>query len=345
MYRRRRPPPAEVTFNFDSFLDLVANLCGIIIRLILVAWVGARAYHASMENTRQTPPDDAPLKAADDPLSRELLLARAELEKTRLRLLEQLKDIEKVQSKTQHVTLELASLTSKREQEELVGRALLEAEGDKSPSVSPPASPPAGPPLALADLKKHQEELLRQIKELDQMPLKNKVLRFRTPLSKPVATDELMFECRGGRVTFIDLPAFLLEIEHQVRDLQDQLERRGRAVAVTSSIGAFRLNYGVQRQGYLASVLFHRWVLEPITDNRGETFEQALKSGSSFRQALEGALPDHTVVTFWVYPDSFGLFRQLRDVLYHNGMEVAGRPLPTGVPIMGSSDGTASRGQ
>src|SRR5262245_43388676 len=44
MYRRRRRPEREIAFSFDSFLDLVANVVGIIIRLILVAWVGARTY-------------------------------------------------------------------------------------------------------------------------------------------------------------------------------------------------------------------------------------------------------------------------------------------------------------
>src|SRR5205823_864415 len=44
MYRRRRRPEKEIAFSFDSFLDLVANVVGIIIRLILVAWVGARTY-------------------------------------------------------------------------------------------------------------------------------------------------------------------------------------------------------------------------------------------------------------------------------------------------------------
>ena len=48
--RRRRPLKAKsIHFSFDSFLDLVTNVVGIIIRLILVSWVGARAYHASMQ--------------------------------------------------------------------------------------------------------------------------------------------------------------------------------------------------------------------------------------------------------------------------------------------------------
>ena len=50
MFRRRRPLKNEsIHFSFDSFLDLVTNVVGIIIRLILVTWVGARSYHASMQ--------------------------------------------------------------------------------------------------------------------------------------------------------------------------------------------------------------------------------------------------------------------------------------------------------
>ena len=40
---RRRRRSREIPFSFDSFLDVVANVVGIIIRLILVVWVGAPA--------------------------------------------------------------------------------------------------------------------------------------------------------------------------------------------------------------------------------------------------------------------------------------------------------------
>ena len=52
------------------------------------------------------------------------------------------------------------------------------------------------------------------------------------------------------------------------------------------------------------------WVLEPVVFNRGETLERALTPGSDFRQIIDSGVPQQTVVTFWVYPDSFGLFRQ-----------------------------------
>ena len=78
---------------------------------------------------------------------------------------------------------------------------------------------------------------------------------------------------------------------------------------------------------------------------RGETAERALVQGSDFRQLVDGIDPQQTVVTFWVYPDSFALFRRLRDFLYTRDVVVAGRPLPEGVPIASSRRGSVSRGQ
>jgi hypothetical protein len=55
--------------------------------------------------------------------------------------------------------------------------------------------------------------------------------------------------------------------------------------------------------------------------------------------------PQQTVVTFWVYPDSFALYRRVRDYLYEHDIVVAGRPLPEGIPITSSRRGSVSRGQ
>ncbi len=92
MYRRRRPQREKIFFSFDSFLDVVANVIGIIIRLILVAWVGARTYTASMQFSDDEAPAAAPSielaklpppKATDLPLYNKLELAKQELEEAR----------------------------------------------------------------------------------------------------------------------------------------------------------------------------------------------------------------------------------------------------------------------
>ena len=87
------------------------------------------------------------------------------------------------------------------------------------------------------------------------------------------------------------------------------------------------------------------WVVEPVFAQRGESLSTALAAGSEFRRLADTIDPNQTVVTFWVYPDSFEIFRALRDYLFERDIEVAGRPLPTEAPIAASRNGSRSRGQ
>ena len=70
---RRRRRQREIPFSFDSFLDVVANVCGIIIRLILVVWVGARSYNDFMAKPRPAQAIQAEQSAREltDPLQDE----------------------------------------------------------------------------------------------------------------------------------------------------------------------------------------------------------------------------------------------------------------------------------
>ena len=76
MSRRRRRERPE-SFSFDSFLDVVANVCGIIIKLILVAWAGARMYQGPTVS-KPFVPEEVPAAVAmaaedkPDPLEGEL---------------------------------------------------------------------------------------------------------------------------------------------------------------------------------------------------------------------------------------------------------------------------------
>jgi hypothetical protein len=64
--------------------------------------------------------------------------------------------------------------------------------------------------------------------------------------------------------------------------------------------------------------------VEPVSFDRGETVNQALSAGSNFRQIVDTLDGQVSVATFWVYEDSFAIFRELRDYLYERGLEVAG---------------------
>ena len=85
------------------------------------------------------------------------------------------------------------------------------------------------------------------------------------------------------------------------------------------------------------------WELEPIDPNRGETLEAALAPTSEFRRVVDHIEPRQAAVTLWVYPDSFPLFRRLRDYLYEHDVVVAGRPITAGTFIAASRRGRLAR--
>jgi hypothetical protein len=87
------------------------------------------------------------------------------------------------------------------------------------------------------------------------------------------------------------------------------------------------------------------WELIPEFDNRGETYESTRNPVSEFTRAVNRISPSHATITLWVYPDSFALYRRIRDDLVERGFSIAARPLPEGLAIRGSPMGTQSAAQ
>jgi hypothetical protein len=344
---RRHRPARDIPFTFDSFLDLVANVVGVIIRLILVVWVGARSYHA-VKDLPTPPPSPTPevvtLGAPPAPPRDQLDRQHAELTAAQARLLEEIRRLQQTQAEGGRTTAELQALAARRQQLEqeqaaLAGRL---AEGTQAAGAAA---------LSAAELRQRFERLTEELRGLEKLPSAKRVLRYRTPVSQEVRADELMFECRRGRVTFVPLQALTAEVERDIRDNKDPFrEQLRRGVPVERSVGPvgpFRMRYLLERQTSILSdhAELTSAELEPAVLERGEALARALAAGSDFRHIVDVLDPQYATVTFWVYPDSFPLYRALRDYLSDRGIEVAGRPLPEGEPIGFSKRGTRSRGQ
>lgn len=367
MYRRR-VKPREIQFSFDCFLDVVANICGIIIRLILVTSVGARAYHAGMEHQPvvtatataagaarpATAPAAAPLPPtalASDPLEAELARQRQALDEQQRLLMEELKRHQDLIASNEQQKLDLSRLVEfegklQDQAREVEGQAALKSKEGEALALS------------VGELKRRGQQLAQELKELEKLPPPGKVLKYRTPVSRPVHSEELHFECRGGRIAYIDLPAFLSEIRRSTEDVSARLKTQWEVENAVGPIGAFRLRYVMERErgpldggGGVPNPTgsfrygLSGWVVEPTTAIRGDDAKTALAANSEFRRLVDALDPEQTVITLWVYPDSFALYRQLRDYLHERNIEVAGRPLPMEMPIASSRKGTASRGQ
>jgi hypothetical protein len=352
---RRRRRTREIAFGFDSFLDVVANVVGIIIRLILVAWVGARSYSSLQTKPKPTEPvaeTNAEKSEPEDPLQRELAEHRRELAEAQARLLDKLRELQVIQEDQAQTQRELAALSVLRQRLDQERAAI-----DRTGASQGPARQAVA--LSLAEIRQRKQRLLEEIRALEKLPPARQALRYRTPVSRPLQAEELFFECRRGRIAFIDIAALLGEIGQAFRDKKDDLRTRWEVSDIAGPVGAFQVRYVVERQrepfGSLIGAApdpnanfsygVSRWEVEPVVAERGETAEAALALGSQFRQVVDRLDPLHTAVTLWVYPDSFEVFRRLRDYLYERDFQVAGRPLPDGMPIAGSRHGSISRGQ
>jgi hypothetical protein len=331
---RRRRPQREIPFSFDSFLDVVANVVGIILRLIIVAWAAGRSYHG--------PPPPAPpalptfdepvaLPEPTDPLTPELEEQRRELALAQARLLEETRKWEGVHERHSAAVDVMATLTSRRKEMENAAKAT-KADGVR-------------PALPLAEIAERSRHVADEIASLKQAPSAKQTLRYRTPVSQALQSEELMFECKAGRVSLIDVGALLDEVRQNVRSQQGGMPKSWDPGGITPPVGAFRLRYQLERQAADSRLSLSEWVVEPATADRGEPADVALAPGSAFRKVVDSLDPQQTAVTLWVYPDSFPLYRKLRDLLHERDMVVAGRPLPDGVPIRSTKHGSASRGQ
>ena len=118
--RRRLRQAREIPFSFDSFLDVVANVVGIIIRLILVVWVGARSYSSlQVLTTRPARPATASTaEAAADPLQQQLAQHREELAQAQARLLEQLRQLQQAKDDRGKVESRFATVSAQRQEVE-----------------------------------------------------------------------------------------------------------------------------------------------------------------------------------------------------------------------------------
>ena len=346
MLRRRRPLKNEaIHFSFDSFLDLVTNVVGIIIRLILVTWVGARSYHTGMQWIEGDAASQANQKPAakigDDPLATRIEASKRDLDDAKTKLLAQLKELDEIDEKAKSTNEQLVILVGRRTE--------LEKEKKKLESKGKICGVPVKEAnLSVAEVRQRSKDLLAELKRLEAMPVSRKQLKYHAPVSRIVQSEELNFECKYGRVTYIDMPAFMQEIKASVDEVKAEMRTRTRVERVAGPIGFYRLRYVFERSGSTidnGTFSLSSWEVEPINAERGETLQQAQAAKSEFRQLTDALDPRLTVVTFWVYSDSFELFRQLRDQLYDRGLDVAGRPLPPDSLIAASRNGTASRGQ
>jgi hypothetical protein len=351
---RRRRPKREIAFSFDSFLDVVANVVGIILRLILVAWIGGRAYKATLPTPDLAPVPEmseraAPAEPTDERMPM-LVRHKRELGAQQKALVGKEAERASMRSVVAQLRLDLKALSTKCQATETQAAATAEATKRQAKAAHSVG-------LSEAQLREQADRLRAEAERLRKSPVQRKEFRYRTPASGEVRPLELMFECKAGRVTPIDIDALNRLMRTDSKAQAEELRTRWQLTPTTAPVGAFRLRYTLEREptpggpveGPPGEGAFRytrtRWEAEAVEDVRGEPGDKALAEGSDFRATIDKLDKKTTLVTLWVYPDSFALYRQLRDYMHDRDIVVAGRPLADGAPITSSIQGLASRGQ
>mgnify|MGYP006273124159 CR=1 FL=1 len=312
----------------DSFLDVVSNIVGIMIILVMV--VGGRIQHIAVTAASSGGAADLEREVAD--LAATVASAESEIEDVQ----HQVRTVEAAASQAADGRLQLATAVSAAR----AGLAELERAADERRVNA------AREEVRREELEREIQAVERETESARYAPATTQeVLAFPTPIGRTVNGDEIHFRIAGGRIAYVPLEE-LFELAKQRTQRHSgpiaTLEARIESVGPTQD---FSLDYVIetkvdQARGQVL-VRSREWVVKPTTPSVGETVDDALASASRFRALLGRVRPD-TTITLWCYPDGFAAYRRVREELHRLGIATAGRPLPDGAPIGGSTEGSKS---
>lgn len=358
MTQSRHRSAGAVALGHDAFLDIVANLVGILI--ILVVILGSKT-HEVAEAIKEKSPSDTPAASGDlvndQPLTVEIVQQRIDdLETQNRRAMVALADSQRLEREIQRSDAQLAEIARQRGQlMDLINMAT-SAWDQKKQELDTKDVLRGQAEAKVVAAKKELDDLqqARSRVESSERPVVA-VSHLPTPMAKTVFGEELHFRLKGGRLAIVPIDRLVAEIQ---RNLQRSVPG-GRDGVIDSAVGpvqGFVARYEmeksremVNRGGQVATatrVQFVSMVLEPLSEPHGQPLGDVLATeGNMLDVELAGRSPDKTTVTVWVYPDSFGEFRRLKEHLYARGYATAARPLPMNRPIAGGPQGSKSIAQ
>jgi hypothetical protein len=202
---------------------------------------------------------------------------------------------------------------------------------------------------ALDDLGRQRVALLTQAAESEV------VENLPTPLAKTVTGEEIHLRLAERHVAVVPIEKLHEAAEEHFERNVWRLREQGAMEGSVGPIDGFRLRYRIRvsqvtvptRSGFEQSrpVVQEKYEYVPVSLPIGEPVDQAVLANSNLLQTLRRMSPANTTVTIWTYPDSFEEFRQLKKALFDLGFAAAGRPLPAGEVITASPSGTRSAAQ
>ena len=347
MPRRATIDPVENSGN-DSFLDIVANLVGILVILIMVLGVRARnAWHTAAETTRAVATSAVPRPEPNIALQKQVAAKSTEVE-----LLQQ--DAHRLDAKAKQLAYQAQVKQAQRNELQLLVAAAEAELAEKTDKLDQNQRARLVSHQAVVDAQAELSKLQSQLQALEvASETQPQVLHHHpTPLARTVFGREEHFRLDGRRLVYVPLNQIVDELRSDAEDKLWKLEGTNAITEVLGPFGGFRVKYTVHRRQRMVDTLqgtmlqktieLQRFTLIPVAEELGVPIAQAMAEGSDMRKFLATLDPEDTTITVWTYPDSFEDYRQFKETLRQMGFTSAARPLPHGHPIGGSPDGSRS---
>lgn len=386
----RRAQSKELEFGSDSFLDVVCNIVGILIILIVVVTVKVERQPKGSVVAAVDPvaaevspvlPDTvaliaeqqqvlAELQAAEQTIADEIGALQSESDTTDQAVQRVLEEQEMAKARRENEQLKTSQIRQKQttlesDREAIAARvAVLQTAVEfrsRNALELGEAIATAADSNQIVDeqLRTATVETLRLQEVLEQTQRAaapaDRLEHRLSPVTKSVEKDELHFRIANGRISQIPIDELLERLKAQVLARRSTVMRFNQFEGTVGPVLGYNMTYVVEKEGpstleALQSgdgrmrINVSRWTITPDTTLADESIDESLKPGSRYRQSVETAAPD-SVVTIWIYSDSFAGFAAVREVAHRLQLRVAARPLPMGTPIVGSPNGSRSTAQ
>ena len=339
IFRRRN---SNDTGGDDAFLDIVANLVGVLIILVVVvgAKAGSKIHEIAIsevdqqELTSLREDHEAALYHA-----RKLLKDNHQLE-NKILYEQRLRDVRNSERNQLLVQIEEArqQMESQKQKLTVSHREVIEQAEQ------------------LATLKSEYRDLDSQYTSLQSVASKDETIEhYPTPIAKTVFSDEIHFRLRNGRLVYVPMNELVDLMRDEWKEKARKLQQASETLETVGPVGDFRLQYHLRAEDRRVPtpyggateryIEFTRFVMVPVSEGIGVPMEDAFQEGSEFRNWISLSSPDKTTVSVWVYPDSFQEFNQLKKWLYQRGYKTACWPLSKNSPISGGPSGYRSTAQ
>jgi len=325
----------------DSFLDVVTNIVGILILLVMV--VGMRSSKAAARAVNASAIDQVQ-QASNEDLMRDAYRTAITQEQDVHAAVRRAYDSRDEAMLREQERLWLTQAVAEAEQAVAERRAKLSASDQRDFDLR----------RDLTDAQSKLDELTReQVALLSQEPEVEEIKCEPTPIAKAVNGKEIHIQLANDYI--VVLPADEL-IEQMYADFEQnswRLKHEDEMVRTIGPLNGFRLQYSFAirdvvvrgRNGVTATGKkpeFLGLFFLPDTTPVGEPAVDAMEPGSEFRQRLAQVDASRTAVTIWTYPGNYDRLRELRRCLRELGYQTAIRPLPKGCPIGFSPGGSRS---